>query len=231
MRGIARRSRGCDTGIERMTHRRRIRRRAPPDSVHAPSRPAMEIRRRIGDVCEITRSLRPSPPGRPGRRVAPLHQLDAGDRLRPLGSDGQVADLLPAELECQLRARDVLIAVEVRRSARRSSARASSVEPSSYRMRTIIETVPSRPAGYPQAEHAAEEVDRPGRRVHRQAHRPRHHRRDPADRAVEHDRVRHLVALRVDQRERHALDDLRAPVLEDQPRGVPARTRTAGPSW
>ena len=40
-----------------------------------------------------------------GGAVAPLHQLDAGDRLLLPGHDGQVADLLAAELERELRAR------------------------------------------------------------------------------------------------------------------------------
>src|SRR5205823_5387877 len=45
-----------------------------------------------------------------GGAIAPFHQLDAGDRRLLPGQDGQVADLLPAELERQLRARDILLA-------------------------------------------------------------------------------------------------------------------------
>ena len=62
----------------------------------------------------ITRSLRPSRPGRSGRsgRCPFTSSMLAIVLLLP-GRDGQVADLLPAELERQLRARDVLPAVDV----------------------------------------------------------------------------------------------------------------------
>ena len=42
-----------------------------------------------------------------GRDVAALDQLDPLDRLGPAGADGEVADLLAAELEGELRAGDV----------------------------------------------------------------------------------------------------------------------------
>ena len=84
------------------------------------------------------------------------------------GRDGQVADLLPAELERQLRARDVLPAVDVGevhavlqlvilgRAVLISDADDHRDGPLAARRES-------------QDGHAAEEVDRPGRGVHRQA--------------------------------------------------------------
>ena len=66
-------------------------------------------------------------------------------------------------------------------------------------------------AGEAPAADAAEQVDRLRRGVARQGHRLRHLRRQLAVRAVEHDRVRHPLALRIDQQERHAVERLRAP--------------------